>query len=87
MPEKRLRRARLAHLLAFAFIPVGATAILRVFGDVTLPVLALVVIPYLASGYWLATAKCPKCNEYFFWSFERGSNPVAHRCLRCRHEI
>jgi hypothetical protein len=88
LSERDLRRARLAHLLAFAFIPVGATASVRAFGDdLAFPAVAVAVIPYFVSGYRLTTAKCPKCNDHFFWSFTRGANPVANRCLHCRHQI
>ena len=87
MPERELRRTRLAHLLAFAFMPVGMGAIILAFGEGVTAALILPVVPFLVSAYRLGTAKCPQCGEHFFWSFERGSNPLAHHCLHCRHRI
>ena len=87
MSEKELRRVRLSHLLSFAFAPIAMVTIVLVFGEGTKLGLVLPLLPYLVSGYRLGTARCPECHEHFFWSFERGSNPLAHQCMHCRHQI
>ena len=81
--EKELRRTRLAGPLSFALMPLGVVAIVLFLGEAFAPVALLAVVPFAVYAYKAFAARCPRCSDPFFWSFDRGSNPWPTKCPHC----
>ena len=79
----RLWLLRALFMASFALIPIGVGAVALLFGEDCGSCLALPAVPFVVVGLLLAQARCPRCTRTFFWSWQRGSNPLSANCRHC----